>query len=253
MPEETAVGFLLSAQPRSCAYSGGETMGMSAKDERCASPTGNGDDAAPPWCWAGEEGCRSVLLTIPQSLLCHLLPMLQPFLGAPHPPGMRCSSLEAPSPSGVLAGELGWGQGGIPGGVQGALVLERGGNDETNSEPSPGDGLGHSPQPLVWFWALLFGLFVKTAPRSPSGAFGTPRRPGAWVCFYQHGRATTASRSATWTGSASSLCHLLTHCLPRWHETPLGNLSLSCWVTSGWHPELVGWMTAPQGSLLSTA
>lgn len=39
MPEETAAGFLRSAQPRSCAHGGGETMGMSAKDERCASPT----------------------------------------------------------------------------------------------------------------------------------------------------------------------------------------------------------------------
>lgn len=182
MPEETAAGFLRSAQPRSCAHGGGETMGMSAKDERCASPTGNGDDAAAP-AVPGRGG--GLPLCAPHAPPTPALPPSPHVAALPSElPALRgCAALpwKPPAPA-VSLRELSWGQGGISGGgegVRGAPVLGRGETTKQTVKPSPGDGLCHGPQPLAWIWTLLFGLFVKTTLHSPSGAFGTPRRPGA--------------------------------------------------------------------------
>lgn len=104
-----------------------------------------GTTRQPPRCRAGEEGCRSALLTLPQPLLCHLLPTLQPFPLSSPPSGDALLSLGSPPPQRRPCGGAqlgtGWHLRGRRGGA-GSPSSGKGGNDETNSETEP------------WGWAV---------------------------------------------------------------------------------------------------
>lgn len=123
----------------------------------------------PPRCWAGEEGCRSVLLTLPQSLLCHLLPTLQPFPLSSPPSRDALFFLRSPQSQRCPCGETRLGTGWHPRGGAGTPSSGKGGNDETNSETEPWRWAGSQPSALDMVLDTFVWTLCEDSPTQPIG------------------------------------------------------------------------------------